>query len=402
MRDIYNTMLKDALHKATAASRAKGEFLSNMSHEMRTPLNAIIGMTTIAKSANDIERKDYALDKIDVASTHLLGVINDVLDMSKIEANMLELSPIEFNFEKMLQQVVNVVNFRVDEKKQRLKIHIDPDIPKTLIGDEQRLAQVITNLLGNAVKFTPEEGSISLEARFAKEENGICTLEIAVSDTGIGISAEQQAKLFRSFQQAESSTTRKFGGTGLGLAISKNIVELMHGTIGIKSEPREGSTFTFTVQLKRGIQKEQEPSADMEQQKEAPLDLTGLFTGRHILLVEDMEINREIVQALLEPTQLQIDCAENGLQAVHMFSQNPQKYDMIFMDVQMPEMDGYEATRQIRAMTIPEAKNIRIIAMTANVFREDVEKCLNAGMDNHVGKPLVLEEVVDKLLTYLR
>jgi signal transduction histidine kinase/PAS domain-containing protein len=402
MRDIYNTMLKDALHKATAASRAKGEFLSNMSHEMRTPLNAIIGMTTIAKNAGNIERKDYALDKIDVASTHLLGVINDVLDMSKIEANMLELSPIEFNFEKMIQKVVNVVNFRVDEKKLKFKMHIDPTIPKTLIGDEQRLAQVITNLLGNAVKFTLENGSISLETRFVKEEDGVCTIEIAVSDTGIGISAEQQKKLFHSFQQAESSTTRKFGGTGLGLAISKNIVELMNGKIWIKSEPHEGSTFTFTVQLKRGVREEQELSADMEQQEKARPDLTGLFAGRCILLVEDVEINREIVQALLEPTQLQIDCAENGLQAVSMFRNNPQKYDMIFMDVQMPEMDGYEATRQIRTMAIPEAKSIKIIAMTANVFREDVEKCLEAGMDNHVGKPLVLEEVVDKLLIFLR
>jgi signal transduction histidine kinase/PAS domain-containing protein len=402
MREIYNTMLKDALHKATAASRAKGEFLSNMSHEMRTPLNAIIGMTTIAKNTGDIERKNYALDKIDVASTHLLGVINDVLDMSKIEANMLELSPVDFNFEEMLQQVVNVVNFRMDEKKLKFNVHIDPTIPKILIGDEQRLAQVITNLLGNAVKFTPEEGSIRLETRFAKEENdGICTIEIAVSDTGIGISAEQQVKLFHSFQQAESSTTRKFGGTGLGLAISKNIVELMNGTIWITSEPQIGSTFTFTIQMKRGIQKEQ-GEADTEQQKKELPDLTGLFTGRHILLAEDMEINREIVQALLEPTQLGIDCAENGIQTVRMFRDNPQKYDMIFMDVQMPEMDGYEATRQIRAMTIPEAKSIRIVAMTANVFREDIEKCIAAGMDNHVGKPLALDEVVDKLLTYLR
>jgi signal transduction histidine kinase/CheY-like chemotaxis protein/PAS domain-containing protein len=403
MRDIYNTMLKDTLHKATAASRAKSEFLSNMSHEMRTPLNAIIGMTTIAKSANNIERKDYALDKIDVASTHLLGVINDVLDMSKIEANMLELSLAEFNFERMIQQVVNVVNFRVEEKKQELTIHIDPAIPKTLIGDEQRLAQVITNLLGNAVKFTPEKGSISLKARFAKEESdGVCTLEIAVSDTGIGISAEQQKKLFRSFQQAESSTTRKFGGTGLGLAISKKIVELMNGTIWIKSESQEGSTFTFTVQMKHGIRQEQELLTDIEQKEKIRPDLTGLFAGRCILLVEDVEINREIVQALRETTQLQIDCAENGLQAVRMFSQNPQKYGIIFMDVQMPEMDGYEATRQIRAMAIPEAKSVKIIAMTANVFREDVEKCLRAGMDNHVGKPLNIDEVVDKMLVYLR
>jgi CheY-like chemotaxis protein len=535
MRNIYNTMLKDALHKATEASKAKGEFLSNMSHEMRTPLNAIIGMTAIGKNASTIERKDYALGKIDDASTHLLGVINDVLDMSKIEANMLELSPIEFNFEKMLEKVVAVVNFRVDEKRQKLTVHIDKEIPRTLIADDQRLAQVITNLLGNAVKFTPEGGLIHLDTRFIGEENGLCSIQVSVSDTGIGISPEQQKRLFFSFQQAESSITRKYGGTGLGLAISKSIVEMMGGTIGVQSESGKGSTFIFMVQVLRGTEEKQElPASDVnlsdirvmaidddpdileyfreiaqelgvhcdtaasgaealdlvdhngayhiyftdwkmpgmdgiqlahelklrasanaksivimisaaewnaaeeeakktgidrflpkplfpstiaaaineslginqQQAQKTQADIADLFAGRHILLAEDVDINREIVRTLLEPTHIEIDCAENGAEAVRMFTETPNKYNMIFMDVQMPEMDGYEATRRIRAAErkLPQeySQRVPIIAMTANVFREDVEKCLEAGMDSHVGKPLDFDEVLDKLRTYLR
>jgi signal transduction histidine kinase/CheY-like chemotaxis protein len=529
MRDIYTIKLKEALHKATEASKAKSDFLSNMSHEMRTPLNAITGMTAIGKNAKDAERKDYALDKIQDASTHLLGVINDVLDMSKIEAHMLELSPIEFNFEKMLQKVVTVVNFRVDEKKQKLAVHIDREIPPTLIADDQRLAQVITNLLGNAVKFTPEEGSITLDAEFKEEKNGLCTIQIGVKDTGIGISSQQQKRLFSSFQQAESSTTRKYGGTGLGLAISKSIVEMMGGKIWIESEPGKGAAFIFTIQARGGAEDRQkrlldvdlnnvrvmavdddpdiltcfldimrrygvscetaasgekalelvnqksgshiyfinwkmpvmdgiqltrkikacdpessvvimvsaaEWSAIAEEAKAAgvdrflskPLfpsvvaeiineclgvdkrqaektqaaDINGIFAGRRILLAEDVEINREIVQALFEPTQMDMDCAENGVEAVRMFSEAPDRYDLIFMDVQMPEMDGYEATKRIRALDNPKAKAIPIIAMTANVFKEDIDKCIAAGMNSHIGKPLNFEEVMIRLHAYFK
>jgi len=517
-----------ARNKSDRESRHKSAFLANMSHEIRTPMNAIIGMITIGKTASNIERKDYCLMKIEEASNHLLGVINDILDMSKIEANKFELSPAEYDFEKMLQRAVNVVSFRVDEKKQKLSVHIDRSIPRTLIGDDQRLTQVITNLLGNAVKFTPELGSIILAARLVGEENGIYTLRISVSDTGIGITTEQQSKLFRSFEQAESSTTRKYGGTGLGLAISKSIVEMMGGAIGVQSEPGKGSTFTFTIQAQRGTEKRQgllaegvnlsnvrilvidddtdilthfreiaqsfgiycdtvisgeealallqkneiyhiyfvdwkmpgmdgiqltyelkkripaksvvimisaaEWSAVAEEAKKAGVDkflskplfpstiaevineclgtdkgqsenawsnITGIFAGRRILLVEDVEINREIVQTLLEPAQLEIDCAENGVEAVRMFNEDPDKYDMIFMDVQMPEMDGYEATRRIRAMDTPAAKTVPIVAMTANVFREDIERCLEAGMNSHIGKPLDFKDVLEKLNTYL-
>jgi signal transduction histidine kinase len=387
-----------------AAGRAKSVFLANMSHEIRTPLNAIIGMTTIGKSAAALERKDYCFTKIQDASTHLLGVINDILDMSKIEANKFELSPGEFNFETMIQRVVDVVNFRVDEKRQKFTINIDNKIPPTLIADDQRLAQVIINLLGNAVKFTPEHGSVSLDARFLGEESGLCTIEIAVSDTGIGISADQQKNLFKSFQQAEADIARRFGGSGLGLVISRNIVEMMGGAIGVASNPGKGSVFTFTIQAKKVASVNNAANDFLNightSEKNVP-DINGIFAGRRILLVEDVEINREIVLTLFQPTLLHIECAENGTEAIRKFSEAPDTYDLIFMDIQMPEMDGYEATRRIRALDIPKAKTIPIIAMTANVFREDIEKCLESGMNNHVGKPLDFNEVLDKLHSYL-
>jgi signal transduction histidine kinase/ActR/RegA family two-component response regulator len=381
-------------------SMHKSAFLANMSHEMRTPMNAIIGMTTIGKTASNVERKDYCFKKIEEASTHLLGVINDVLDISKIEADKFELSSEEFNFESMLQHAINVINFRIDEKRQKFSVYIDQAIPKVLIGDEQRLAQVITNLLGNAVKFTPEHGCVSLAARHMGEENGLYTIQISVTDTGIGISSEQQASLFQPFQQAESGTTRKYGGTGLGLVISKRIVEMMGGRIWIESELGEGSTFAFTIQVRQGTL-ECSSVTGKQQAEEEQADIEGVFAGRRILIAEDVEINREIVKALLEPTRVEIDCAANGKEALSMFRQSSEKYDAIFMDMQMPEMDGYEATRRIRALDLPRAKTIPIIAMTANVFREDVEKCLQAGMNSHIGKPLDFNDVIERLQAYL-
>jgi signal transduction histidine kinase/CheY-like chemotaxis protein/ABC-type amino acid transport substrate-binding protein len=522
--------LETALEAAKAANHAKSIFLANMSHEMRTPMNAIIGMGAIGKSAADIERKDFCFSKIADASKHLLGVINDILDMSKIEAGKFELSLVEFYFEKMLQRVVNVITFRIDEKNQKFTVNIDKDIPKMLIGDDQRLAQVITNLLGNAIKFTPEHGSICLDTRFLEEKDGVCTIKISITDTGIGISPEQQEHLFLSFQQAESSTTRKYGGTGLGLSISKNIIEMMGGEVRVDSEVGKGSTFGFTFKAKRGEEKRpsllaphinmknlrvlvvdddnnvleslkeimhglgvscdtvssgeealrliakngsyniylidwQMPGIDgltltamlkdtaftsgnevvimisssdwssieenakkagvdkflskplfpsaiedvineclglnQEPVEEGPADITGIFKGHCILLADDVEINREIVIALLEPTQLEIDCAVNGAEVVRMFSEAPEKYEMIFMDIQMPEMDGYEAARRIRALDILKAKTVPIVAMTANVFKDDIEKSLAAGMNSHVGKPLDIEIVMEKLRMYL-
>ncbi|MDR0220044.1 MAG: response regulator, partial [Lachnospiraceae bacterium] len=287
----------------------------------------------IGKKAADIGRKDYALTKIEDSSQHLLGVINDILDISKIEANKLELFMAEFELAKTLQRVFDIIKFRSDEKKQEFVMEIDEAIPRTLIGDAQRLAQIITNLLGNAVKFTPEAGTVKLAARLlGADENGVCTVQITVTDTGIGISPEQKARLFQSYQQADATTYSKFGGTGLGLAISKSIVELMGGEIWVESEMDKGSSFIFTFKAERGA---------------------------------------------------------------------GEAYHLILMDVQMPEMDGHVATRRIRSLDVPGAATIPIIAMTANVFREDIEECLASGMNGHLGKPLDFNKLMEVLRRYL-
>ncbi|MDR0649826.1 MAG: response regulator [Synergistaceae bacterium] len=396
MSDV--SQLTRAKKGAEAANRAKSNFLANMSHEIRTPMNAIIGMCALAKSAVDAQRKDYCLRKISDASSHLLGVINDILDMSKIEADKFELSPGDFDFEKMLQKVVGVINFRVEEKRQTLTIQLDHDIPKVLYGDDQRLAQVITNLLSNAVKFTPAEGHISLSARLENEEGGVCAVLVEVTDDGIGISEEQQARLFTSFEQADNRISREFGGTGLGLAISKRIVAMMDGDISVRSRPGKGSTFAFTARMRRS--EAAYPSSPDTGQGMGTREAPNL-AGYRVLLAEDVEVNREIVMSFLEDTSVGLDCVENGAEAVESFSRDPGKYDLIFMDIQMPVMDGYEASRRIRALDAPEAKTIPIVAMSANVFREDIEQCLAAGMNDHVGKPLDVDEVFDKLIKYL-
>ena len=378
----------------TKASQAKADFMSNISHEIRTPMNAIIGMSAIGKASNDIEKIHYTLNKIEDASAHLLGIINDVLDMSKIESGKFELSLEEFNFEKMIQRVINVMSFGIDEKEQIFTVNIDKNIPLALIGDDQRLAQVITNLLGNAVKFTPNGNSISLGAKLLEKTDRHCTIQIDVIDSGIGISPEQQKTIFQAFQQAEANITRKFGGTGLGLSITKNIIDIMGGKIWCESTLGKGATFSFVVKLEQGSLKNAIERPGFE--SSVKTEYTGTaYNDKCILLAEDIEINREIVKTLLEPTGLSIVCANNGEEALHLFCESPQRFNMIFMDLQMPKMDGFEATRRIRALDISIAKTIPIIAMTANVFQQDVEQCLKAGMNGHIGKPLNIDEVMN-------
>jgi len=394
--------LEEAINAANVASRAKSAFLSNMSHEMRTPMNAIIGMTAIGKKTDDKDEKNRVLDRVGDASKHLLGIINEVLDMAKIEANKMELSPVEYNFEKMLQKVTELIKFRTDEKGQQLTVDVDKSIPKLIVGDDHYLAQIIMNLLSNAVKFTPENGKISLKASLSEESGGSCELHIEVSDNGIGIAAEKHAKLFDAFEQAENGTTRKYGGTGLGLAITKRIVDLMGGRIWVESEPGKGATFFVTVKVQRGAalncangRDEECGSCDCGAVKK------NEFSGKMLLLAEDVEINREILASLLEDTGLLIDFAENGREALDMVEAAPQKYDAVFMDVQMPVMDGLEATRRIRALPALQGKKLPIIAMTANVFKDDIEKCIGAGMDDHLGKPLEMDRILEKLRQYL-
>ncbi|MCL2740696.1 MAG: response regulator [Oscillospiraceae bacterium] len=528
MNDI--TELSNAKDDAERASVAKTSFLSNMSHEMRTPLNAIIGMVSIGKSATDVDRVSRCLQEIDIASSHLLNVINDVLDMSKIEANKFELTKTEFIFGKVLHNVISVIRFRANSKRQDFVVRIGSDIPYSLVGDDQQITQILLNLLSNAVKFTPDHGSIYLTAELLAESDGTCTIRFEVRDTGIGISAEQQKDLFSPFIQADVSTSRRFGGTGLGLAISKRTIEMMDGEIWIESELGKGASFHFTIRAGRGAQDygglsipgletasirmlavsgsletrmyygdiarrlgvgcdvaaggdeacamvggdgghhiyfcdlrlpdmdgmafarrvrqadamgpivlvmlEQEWEERMAEAKDAGVTMympkpfifsdisacigacfdvvlsqsaaepaspvgESQFAGYRVLLAEDVEINREIVLTLLEPTELTVDAVENGAQAVRAFLLRPDAYDLILMDIQMPEMDGLEATRRIRALEAPKAKGIPILAMTANVFREDVERCLLAGMNDHISKPIDLDEVLEKLSRYL-
>ncbi|MDL2228721.1 response regulator [Treponema sp. OttesenSCG-928-L16] len=390
-------------------NKSKSSFLARMSHEMRTPMNAIIGMTRIAQGSGDMEKIRYCLGRIDEASAQLLGVINDVLDMSKIEAGRLELSETDFSLEDMLSQILNVNMFRVEEKHQNFSLYQDPEIPPYITADRQLLIQVITNLLSNAVKFTPEGGDISFSLKKLSEEGGKAILQFEVADTGIGISKEQQTKLFHAFEQGDGSISRKYGGTGLGLAISQRIVQLMGGEISVESEEGNGACFSFAVPV--GTAGEGDPGAAESAAQDKAADLQSLslsapdgspvFAGKRILLAEDVEINQEILAAMLEGSGAVIDWAENGRQACEMFLAAEGNYDLIFMDIHMPEVDGYEAARCIRSADIPDAETIPIIAMTANVFREDVEKSLAAGMNDHVGKPIDFGELLTKMKKYL-
>ncbi|GHV35499.1 hypothetical protein FACS1894187_08340 [Synergistales bacterium] len=415
-RNLAERERAKALENAILANRAKSQFLSNMSHEMRTPMNAILGMTVIGHNAADLERKDHCFSNIESASSRLLSVINDILDVSKIEAEELEFTPALFDFEKLIQKVVNVVNFLADEKSQTFTISQDERIPHALIGDDSRLLQVINNLLSNAVKFTPERGTVSLSTYLEEEKDGRCAVRVSIADTGVGISKEQQKRLFRAFEQVDGSTSRKFGGVGLGLVIAKRIVEMMGGEIWVESEPGRGSTFSFTVTLERADNADtlhatslpdnnnnsDNNSDNSNNDNNSDEDVEeDTYPGQRVLLVEDVEINREVAMALLEPSLVEVDCAENGAEALNMFSLDPERYDLIFMDMQMPEMDGCDATRNIRALEHPKAKTIPIVALTANVFKEDIEKCLDAGMDDHIGKPIDFDVVMDKLRIYL-
>jgi signal transduction histidine kinase/ActR/RegA family two-component response regulator len=381
--------------EALQASIAKGEFLSRMSHEMRTPMNAIIGMANIGKKSPLLNRKNYCFDQIDSASSHLLNVINDILDISKIEAGKFSINQEVFDLRNMVKKLEDVIIFKTRDKKQNLKIIIEDDVPKYINQDEPRLYQVLMNLIGNANKFTPVAGTITLHISLEGIKNDLYYLHFSVSDTGIGISSESIDKLFNSYQQADQSIARKFGGTGLGLAISKQIIELMNGTIGVKSKEGQGTQFYFEIAVQKG---------ELDNVQTETFEFThfyGIFKGVNILLVEDIDINREILRELLSPTEIIITEAVNGKEAVDLFLANPLKFSAILMDIQMPVMDGYNATKAIRDITTDEAKNIPIIAMTASVFKEDIEKCLACGMNDHLAKPIVIQDVLKKLTKFI-
>ncbi len=381
--------LLEAKEAAETANKAKSIFLSNMSHEIRTPMNAIIGMTRIAKMERDPQRIQDSLNKVEISSDHLLHIINDVLDLSKIESGKLELYCADFRLRKTIADTVGIIGVKAEEKQQTLTVNVYQDVPGVLHGDANRLAQIIMNLLSNAVKFTGTGGLVSLEARCAQRTTKTVKLAITVSDNGIGMSAEQQARLFQAFEQADVSISSKYGGTGLGLVISRRLAQMMGGGIAVKSNPGEGSQFCFTATFDMVDQTDSdEISRQTGEIGEAD------FANRRILLAEDIEINREILKTLLAPTGVLIDEACDGVQAVEMFQRNANSYDLVFMDVQMPNMDGYEATHAIRDCAFGNAKTVPIIAMTANAFAEDVKHCMEAGMDGHISKPIDIDRVI--------
>ncbi|MDL2292860.1 response regulator [Acholeplasma sp. OttesenSCG-928-E16] len=374
-------VINQARDNAISSTIAKGEFLSRMSHEMRTPLNAIIGMSTIAKKEHDLTKITYCLEKIDTSSRQLLNIINDVLDMSKIDAGKFEIVNAPFDFKAMLDNVVSVTKVSMDQKNQSITININPSFKNLVISDELRLSQVILNLLSNATKFTKERGNITLNV-FQKELDDFnIKLRVEVIDNGIGLTPEQCERLFAEFEQADENTSKKYGGTGLGLTICRKIIDLMGGEIWVNSKPNKGSCFFFEITTKLG-----DSLFSMPAPLKDVVDEYYDFSNKTILVADDVEINREIVMSLLDDNKAKILFAENGQEALDMIIKRNHEIDLVLMDIQMPIMDGLTATKLIREANLK--REIPIVAMTANAFQEDIDVCLKAGMDDHISKPI--------------
>jgi signal transduction histidine kinase/ActR/RegA family two-component response regulator len=373
-----------ALAAAAAANAAQRNFLARMSHEIRTPMNGVLGMTRLAIEAGPSPDQLEYLKKIQASAGILLGIINDILDFSKIEAGKLDIDRHVFKPREMADNIRELILPRTREKKLSLDVTLDDTVPEYVTGDALRLSQILLNLLGNAVKFTAE-GGISLSMGAVPGPGDLLLLNCMVRDTGIGMSEEEQAALFRPFAQADASISRKFGGTGLGLSISKALVELMGGEIRVSSEPGKGASFSFSVKLETA-----DPNQSTAEEEEKPWENLRC-DGQRFLLVEDNAVNQEIAEAALAGLGAETDAAGNGEEGLNAFLNKD--YDVIFMDVRMPVMDGLEAVRRIRASGKADALTVPIVAMTANAMREDREESRKAGMNGHIAKPLDMDEL---------
>jgi PAS domain S-box-containing protein len=389
--------MRSAKDMAEQAARIKANFLANMSHEIRTPMNSVIGMAHLAlHSGLNQKQRDY-VEKIQLSGQHLLGLIDDILDFSKIEAGKLALEAVDFELDAVIRNLANIIGERAESKGLTLVFDIDPLLAHPLRGDSLRLGQVLINLCSNAVKFT-SHGGITVRARQTEAGSESCRLRFEVQDTGIGMTEEQMSRLFADFEQADMSTTRKFGGTGLGLAISKELVTLMGGEIGVDSRLRMGSTFWFTVRLGLGSAAElPAPCADEMPSGYGPRAVSAALNEARIVLAEDNQFNQQVASEMLQAAGAIVCVANNGKEVLNLLRQ--EAFDCVLMDVQMPEMDGFEATRRIRAD--PALAGIRVIAMTANASQADRAECLAAGMDDFISKPVQPERLYAKVTAVL-